>query len=150
MGIAVGRSTISGPPASSTAGVTIAVLPFASYSPDEATRLLAARVTSGVTSHLARLGTLAVVSHTSAVQFAERQGPLRDIAAALNAEVILEGSLLMEGPRVRVDARLVDAATDRKFWVEEFVGDAADLRELERRVATSAAAAVQRRGSPDR
>jgi TolB-like protein len=141
-GIAVGRSTISGP-VNSTPRVAIAVLPFASYSTDEAIRLLAARVTSGVAGELARVGSLAVVSQTSALQFADRRGPLRDVAAALNAEVILEGSVLVDGERVRVDARLVDAATDRKFWVEEFVGDAADVRELERRVAAAAAAGIE-------
>ena len=50
---------------------TIAVLPFANYSSNPAERLLAARVTDGMTSELARLGTLGVVSHTSAVQYAD-------------------------------------------------------------------------------
>ena len=150
VGIAVGRSSFRAPAANALAPVTIAVLPFASYSTDEAATLLAARVTSGVTGELARLGTLGVVSHTSAVQFAGVRRPLREVAASLNADVILEGSLLTEGGRVRVDARLVDAALDRKFWVEEFDADAADVRELERRVATAAAAAIDQRGSASR
>ena len=148
VGIAVGRSSLPAPAANPPAAVSIAVLPFASYSADDAAKLLAARVTSGVTGDLARIGTLAVVSHTSAVQFAGVRRPLRDIAAALNAEVVLEGSVLTEGDRVRVDVRLVDAAADRKFWVEEFVAKLADLRALERRLAAAAAAAVAQRGSP--
>lgn len=145
-GIAVGRSTVARS-SLSTPEVAVAVLPFASYATDETARMLAARITSGVTSDLARIGTVAVVSHTSALQFGGRRGSMRDVAAALHADVILEGSVFTEGDRLRVDARLVDAATDRKFWVEEFVADAADLRELERRVAAAAAAAIQQRGS---
>ena len=147
--ITVGRSTMSRSPTRPPA-VTIAVLPFASYSTEETTRLLAARVTSGVTGHLARYETLGVVSHTSALQFGGARRPLREVAAALNADIVLEGNLLTEGDRVRVDARLVDAATDRKFWVEEFVADAVDVRELERRVAAAAAAAIAQRDSPAR
>ena len=46
-----------------------------------------------MTSELARIGTLSVVSHTSAMQFAGLRKPLKDIAAALNADVIMEGSI---------------------------------------------------------
>ncbi len=136
-----------------TPGITIAVLPFASYSTDEAERLLAARVTDGVTSELARIGTVGVVSHTSALQFATVRRPLRDVAQALNADVIMEASLLMEGDRVRADVRLVDADLDRKFWVEDFVGKATEVRELQHRIATAVAAAAskpRRRSSDER
>jgi TolB-like protein len=150
LGVAVARSRLSTSAANPPAPTTIAVLPLASYSSGEAARLLAARVTSGVTGDLARFETLGVVSHTSAVQFAGRRGSLRDVAAALKADVILEGGLHVEGDTVRVDARLVDGATDRKFWVEEFVADLADVRELERRVAAAAAAAIAQREAPAR
>jgi adenylate cyclase len=150
LGVAVARSRLSTSAANPPAPITIAVLPLASYSTDEGAVLLAARVTSGVTGDLARFETLGVVSHTSAVQFAARRGSLKDVAAALKADVILEGGLHVDGDRVRVDARLVDGATDRKFWVEEFVADVAGVRELERRVAAAAAAAIAQRDSPAR
>ena len=122
--------------------VAIAVLPFAHYTPDEADRLLAARLTDGVTSELARLGTIGVVSHTSALRFADSGRPLREVAEALDVDVLMEASVFRDAGRVRIEARLVDAATDRKVWVDEFVGDAADPGELERRVAAGVARAV--------
>jgi len=130
--------------------VTVAVLPFVHYSTEEAGRLLAARVTDGVTSELARLGTVGVVSRTSALQFGGGGRPLREVAQALNADMVMEASLFVDGDRVRVEARLVDAALDRKVWVEDFEGRVADLRDLERRVATAAAAAALSRRSADR
>jgi TolB-like protein len=123
---------------------TIAVLPFAEYSSDPADELLAAKLTDGVTSELARVKTLGVVSHTSALQFAGVRRPVKEIARALNAELILEASVHHEGERVRVEARLVDTTIDRKLWVEDFVGTPADLRDLERRVATAAGSAAER------
>ncbi|MGH9162843.1 MAG: hypothetical protein ACRD2X_23005 [Vicinamibacteraceae bacterium] len=129
-----------------TPAVTIAVLPFAHYSTDKADQLLAARVTDGLTSELARNGTLGVVSRTSALRFANGEKPLRDVAQALNADVVVEGSLVREGDRVVVEARLVDGEQDRKFWVREFVGTVTELPELQRRIAKAAAAAAAHRG----
>jgi len=127
-----------------TPAVTIAVLPFAHYSTDAADQLLAARLTDGVTSELARLGTLGVVSRTSTLQFGSARRPLREIAKALNADVIMEASVVKEGDRVRVQARLVDAARDQKVWVQDFVGPVTELRDLERRIATAVAPAAER------
>lgn len=123
-------------------GLTIAVLPFASYSADQADTLLAARVTDGITAELARLGTLGVVSHTSALQFAGARRPLREIASTLGADVVAEGSVQRDGERVRVDVRLVDAARDRKIWVENFAGRVTDLADLQRRIAAATATAA--------
>ena len=124
--------------------VTIAVLPFAEYSNDPRDALLAARLTDGVTSELARNRTLGVVSHTSALQFAGARRPIKEIAQALNAELILEGSVHHEGDKVRIEARIVDTTIDRKLWVDDFVGTAAEPRELERRVAIAAASVAER------
>ena len=123
----------------------IAVLPFASYSTDEAAQLLAARVTDGVTAELARLGTLGVVSHTSAQQFAGVRQSLRETAQALNAQIILEGNLRDDAGRIIIQVRLVDAAADRKFWVEDFNGVVADIPELQRQIAKGASAAALQR-----
>jgi TolB-like protein len=123
--------------------VTVAVLPFAEYSSEAADALLAARLTDGVTSELARMRTVGVVSHTSAQQFAGTRRPLGEIAQALHAEMILEARVLKEGEGVRVEARLVDALKDRKVWVKDFVGTMSDLRDLERRIATAVGPAAE-------
>jgi TolB-like protein len=128
--------------------VTIAVLPFTQYSTDTANELLAARLTDGVTAELARIRTVHVTSRTSAQQFANVRRPLREIAKALNADVVIEGSVLTEGGRVRVSTRLVDPMSDRKFWVKDFAAPLSELDELQRRIATTVAkAAEQPRGS---
>jgi TolB-like protein len=130
--------------ASPSRPVVIAVLPFAHYSASASDETLAARLTDGVTSELARTGALAVVSHTSAVRFAGARRPLREIARELGADVVMEATLLMEGDRVRIQARLVDASLDRKVWVEDFVGSPAEPRELQQRIAASVTTAALR------
>jgi TolB-like protein len=129
-----------------TPEISVAVLPFAQYSADERDRLLAARLTDGVTSELARLGTIAVVSHTSALQFAGVRKPAAEIARVLNANMIMEGSVTRSGDRVSVSIRLVNADRDRKVWVEDFEGRESDARDLQRRIAERAAPFVLHSG----
>ena len=126
-------------------GVTIAVLAFEPYSADPNDTILAGRITDGVTNELARLGTLGVVSRTSASQFAGARRPLREIAQTLNATLIMEGTITPRvGDRLRVTPRLVDAALDRKIWIEDVDGTIDDLPDLYRRIASAAAAAAAR------
>jgi TolB-like protein len=121
---------------------TIAVLAFAEYAATGEGDAVGAQLTDGVTSELARLGTLGVVSHTSAMQFSGHRTPLRDIAAALDADVIMEASVEHTAHGVVVAVRLVNAKTDRKMWVETVAGRADDLGDLSRRIAVAANAAV--------
>jgi TolB-like protein len=113
----------------------VAVLPFAHYSTDPADALLAARITDGVTSELVRSASLDVVSRTSTLQFANVRRPLKEVAQSLNANIVVEGSVLTEGGRVRVQARVVDPDVDRKVSLHEFEGGRNDLDELQRKIA---------------
>lgn len=81
--IAAWRTNAGSRPASAP---RIAVLPFAQYSANPEDQLLAARLTDGVTGELARIGTLGVVSHTSALQFEGARRPLKEIARVLDAD----------------------------------------------------------------
>jgi TolB-like protein len=126
---------------------TIAVLPFSNYSADTSEQLLAARVTDDLTAELARLGTLGVVSHTSALQYADvRPRPsVREIARTLNAQLIMEGRVRDESGRINIQVILVDAALDRKVWVHSVEGNLSDLPKMERQLAQDAFTAIQQR-----
>jgi TolB-like protein len=126
-------------------GVAIAVLPFAQFSNTETDELLAARLTDGITTELARLGTLNVVSTTSARQFAGVRRPVREIARTLNANLLVEGSIETTSDRIHVSARMVDGAADRKIWVDDFDGSVSEIPVLARSVAQALAAAVAAR-----
>jgi TolB-like protein len=130
------------PTVSSSTPIRIAVLPLASYSTEPPDQLLADRITDAITGELARVRTLAVSSRTSARQFEGRRVPLREIARELDAQIVMEGNVTVEGDRVRVDVRLVRAESDRKFWVEDFTAPAGAVSEIARQVASKASAAV--------
>jgi len=121
---------------------TVAVLPFAQFSTDAAAKALAARLTDGVTGELARIGSVGVVSRTSAFQFEAARKPLKEIAQALNADVVIEGSVDIDGETVHVQARLVDAKVDRKGWIQDFNGNRETLPQLQRQIAAAIERAV--------
>ena len=126
-------------------GVTVAVLPFEQHSGAAEDQRLASRLTDTVTYELARLGTVGVVSRTSARQFENVRRPVREIAQALNANVVLEATVEATGHRVHVTARLVDGITDRKIWVEDFDSARADVAQLARDIAAGTALAAAKR-----
>jgi TolB-like protein len=125
--------------------VVVAVLPFEQHSGTPEDERLASRLTDAITSELARLNTIGVVSRTSARQFEGMRRPAREIAQALNANVLLEATIETTSERVVVTARLVDGVRDRKMWVEDFESTRADIARLAREVAASVAVAAAKR-----
>lgn len=128
-------------------GPAVAVLPFSEYSDTPGLAGLAARLTDDVTSDLARLDRVGVVSHTSAMQFAGVKKPLHEIAAALHANFIVEATVEAQPDGIKVVARLVNAATDRKVWVQDYRGRPETLSDLSRAIAADIAAAVLKAAS---
>jgi adenylate cyclase len=119
---------------------SIAVLPFEHYSIDAADTMTAARLTDSVTTELARLGTLSVVSRTTASRYAGRSGALREIAKGLDADFVMESTVTIEGSHLWVVARLVSGPRDRKVWVGEYDAPVSAIGELSRRIAVESAA----------
>jgi TolB-like protein len=123
---------------------SIAVLAFEANVAGADQDKLAQRLTEGVTSELARLGTLSVVSYTSAMQFAGQRRPISEIRAALGADFVFEGSVDEEPGGLLLVARLVNAANDRKVWVSDYRGGAGDIRGISQRAAFDASATILR------
>lgn len=105
--------------------------------------MLAARITDGVTTELARLNAVAVVSRTSALQFDDARGSLPEIAEALGAAEVIEGSVFSDGDVVRVRTRIVNGSTDLKAAVRDFEGRRDRLDALARRIAEALSASFQ-------
>ena len=128
------RAGISGSPCS----------PFKPDVEDDRTTALASRLTEGVTAELVRVGNFGVVA-SSAARAARATSPRpRDVAAALEADVLVEARVTSDGERIFVEARSI-GPREEKFWVDSFVGTAADSDALERQIAAAIAAAVRTR-----
>ena len=102
------------------------------------------RLTEGVTAELVRADRFAVVASSAARAASTAPGRLRDVAAALDADVLIEARVMTDGERLRVEARAANGQLEQKFWVESFAGNAADSDALEREIAAAVAAALSK------
>jgi TolB-like protein len=119
--------------------IGVAVLPLVRYQPggESKTDAVADAVTDGVIAELARRPGIEVASRTTVMQYRDLRASLSAIGADLGVDAVVEGRVQVTGTRLWVEVRLVDARRDRKVWVDEFDGDTADQRALERRVAAA-------------
>lgn len=98
----------------------VAVLPLQAFSTDEEGIFLASGLHDDLLTRLARLQSFKVISRTSVMEYANTTMNLRDIGAALGASYILEGGLQAIGGNVRINAQLIDAATDEHLWANTY------------------------------
>jgi serine/threonine-protein kinase len=118
---------------------SIAVLPLENLSADPHQEYFADGMTEALITELAKLGTLRVISTTSAMQYKRKKGPLPKIAAELSVNYIVEGSVTKAGNRVRVRAQLIEAPADHHRWADDFDGDLGDILRLQSDVARAIA-----------
>ena len=119
--IIVGLMIWNGETASPIAGGGIAVLPFESLLPDKANAFFADGVYDGVSTKLAKIANLKVISHNSVAKY-RGVHDAREIGRALNVAYVFEGSVRREAGRIHLDARLIDARTDAHIWTEDTTG----------------------------
>ena len=114
---------------------TIAVLPFDNFSPNDEDAYFAAGITEEITGQLARIGDLTVLSRTAVERAVASGADLDDIARDLGAGTVLEGSVRMAGPRVRITAQLIEVASQRNLLSDNFDRDLTDIFQIQTDVA---------------
>ena len=128
---------------------SIAVLPFQNLSRDPDNAFFTDGVQDEILTDLARVADLKVISRTSVLQYkSDRPRNLRLIGQELGVAHILEGSVQRAGNRVRVNAQLVDARSDRHLWAETYDRDLADVFAIQSEIAKSIARELRAKLSP--
>ena len=98
----------------------LAVLPFKSLAEEQP--WFSDGMTDALITELSRREELEVISYTSSVRYENTDKSLRQIAAELDVDHLLEGTVLRAGGEVRVSAQLVEAVADRHVWAESYRG----------------------------
>jgi eukaryotic-like serine/threonine-protein kinase len=104
-------------------------------------------LTEEITSRLAELPRLGVISRISADHYRDTAKPLRVIGRELGAQYILEGSVRWEkaangSSRVRVTPQLIRVVDDRHLWAERYDAELADVFRVQGDIATQVASAL--------
>ena len=122
---------------------SLAVLPLVDYSGDPAQEYFADGMTEALIADLAKVRALRIISRTSAMRYKATSKSLQEIAAELNVDAIVEGSVLRAGLRVRITAQLIEAATDTHVWAENYERELQDVLSLQSEVAQAIAQEIK-------
>ncbi|MBA3319002.1 MAG: protein kinase, partial [Gemmatimonadales bacterium] len=123
----------------------IAVLPFQNLGAAEE-RYFSDGITEEITSRLAMIPRLGVISRTSAEQYRETAKSVKDIGSELGVDYILEGSVRWQkaggSSRVRVTPQLIRVADDRHLWAGRYDETLEEVFQVQSRIAEQVAAAL--------
>ena len=99
---------------------SIAVLPFANRSNLDEDLFFTDGIHDDLLTQLAKISDLKVISRTSVMQYRDTDKRVPQIAEELGVATVLEGGVQRAGKRIRINAQLIDVATDQHIWAETF------------------------------
>src|SRR5688572_23700543 len=133
-------------PAPSSPNVRLVVLPFSNLSDDSSQEYFSDGLTEELIAQLGPLcrGQVGIIGRWSSMFFKGSLQRAREIGEALKAEYLLEGSTRRDGSRVRITARLVEAATETQMWSETYERSTTDWLSVQADVAGRVARSLLR------
>ncbi|XOV89765.1 MAG: TIR domain-containing protein [Pseudomonadota bacterium] len=128
---------------------TIAVLPFF-MSGGEDNAYFGEGIAEEILNRLARAREFRVVARSSSFRFNSREEDVRDIARALGASHIVDGSVSQAGGKIRISASLTEAADASQVWGEAYLRESADVFALQDEIAENIAGELRVQLAPVR
>ncbi len=122
---------------------SIAVLPFADFSPGGDQAWFADGLAEEILNALARTPDLQVAARTSSFRYKGSTLAVPEIGRELGVAHVLEGSVRSTPARVRVTAQLIRASDGFHLWSQNYDRDPADMIEIQEDLARQIATAMQ-------
>ena len=140
------------PAATSDAKQRLAVLPFTHLTEAAGPESFAGGLTEELITQLGRLcaDRLGVIARSSCARVQRANRTVREIADALHAHFIVEGTVRTEADRVRVTAQLIEAQGETQLWADSFQRPLTDCLLVQADVATQIVRSVALELLPDR
>jgi len=128
---------------------SLAVLPLANLSGNPSQDYFADGMTEALITELGKVSALRVISRQSTTQYKGAKKSVPEIARELNVGAVVEGSVLLDGDRVRVSVQLVQAVPERHLWAESYDRQRRDVLALDGEVARTVAKEIKITLTPD-
>jgi TolB-like protein/tetratricopeptide (TPR) repeat protein len=122
---------------------SLAVLPFVDSSGESDAHYFADGITDQLITLLAKIGSLRVISRTSAMRYQGTRKPISEIGRELRVDAIVEGAVHCVGTTLRLNAQLIDALTDIHLWAESYESEIHDILFLQSTLATAIVRAIK-------
>lgn len=127
---------------------SIAVLYFENPSGMKEDEYLRDGITEDITTELSKIKGLKTFSRAMVLAYRDKSVTAGQVGKELGASYVLAGSLRRAGARLRINAQLVDAATDFPLWSERYDREMKDVFEVQDEIAQKIAAALRITLSP--
>jgi TolB-like protein/predicted Zn-dependent protease len=121
----------------------IVVLPFMNLSNDPSQEYFSDGLTEELTTTLARLKDMRVISRTTSMQYKGSKKDVRTIGRETGVDYLLEGSVRKNAGNLRITAQLVDAERDIQLWTETYNGTVDDIFDIQEKVSASIVEALR-------
>ena len=145
---AADSSGVRGRAASTLTDHSIAVLYFENLSGMKEDEYLRDGITEDITTELSKIKGLKTFSRAMVLAYRDKSVTAGQVGKELGASYVLVGSLRRAGARLRINAQLVDAATDFPLWSERYDREMEDVFEVQDEIAQKIAAALRITLSP--
>jgi TolB-like protein len=122
---------------------SIAVLPFQNLSGDPEQEYFAGGVVEEIITGLSRIKWLFVIARNSSFTYQGNAVDVKRVGRELGVRYILEGSVRKAGERVRVSARLVEAANGAHLWAECYDRKLENIFALQDEITLSVVGAIE-------
>jgi TolB-like protein/DNA-binding winged helix-turn-helix (wHTH) protein/Tfp pilus assembly protein PilF len=122
---------------------SLAVLPLENLSGDPNQQYFVDGMTDELTTSLAHIPSLRVVSHTTMNQYHNSHKPIPEIGRELQVDAVIEGSVVRSGDKVRITTKLIDAPHDRLLWAQSYENTLTDVLEVQDMIALDVASQVK-------
>ena len=119
----------------------LAVLPLGNFSNDP--EYFADGMTDALISSLSSIQGVRVISRQSVMRYKKSSEPLPQIAQELGVDMIVQGSVIRSGNRLRINAQLIRAQPEQQIWSHSYERDLRDVLTLQSEVAQAISEEVQ-------
>ncbi|MDH5759971.1 MAG: hypothetical protein OEZ65_10310 [Gemmatimonadota bacterium] len=121
---------------------SVAVLPFMDMSADGDQAYLSDGLTEELLNALAQMPGLMVAARSSSFQFRGDGIDVRSVGRRLGVASVVEGSVRVDGDRLRVTTQLIDAESGYHLWSEQYDRDMRDVFAVQEEIARAVATAL--------
>jgi adenylate cyclase len=123
---------------------TIAVLPFENVGVPDSEEFISDGITQDIIGSLSKISSLKkVIGWFSVKGFKKTTKPLNEIANELDVAAVLSGTIQTHGNKTRIVAELIEVATKKRLWGDDFEYDSTDILTIQSKVAGQIVSALK-------
>jgi TolB-like protein/DNA-binding winged helix-turn-helix (wHTH) protein/cytochrome c-type biogenesis protein CcmH/NrfG len=126
----------------------LAVLPFTNLTGAVDQEYFVQGVHEALIAELSRIASIDVISRTSVMSFRDTRLSVPEIAARLDVDAVIEGSVAKAGDKLTVTAQLIATNPERHLWAERYHRDVGELFEIATDIVSAIASEIAIELSP--